>query len=265
MSNEEIILNISDVQHFSVGDGPGIRTTVFFKGCNLSCPWCHNPEARVNGTVTLDFGSRVTVSGVKRAVSDVAGEVLDDIDFYARDNGGITVSGGECLLHPFDVAALLSEVKFRAEDMGKSLSTVVDTAGIVPFSAFEAVIPYTDSFYIDIKTANAEKYKEIGGDLALLKSNIRLLLERGKEVRVRVPLIPDFNCKEDELSQIADLCLTLGARDVDLIPFHRLGVSKYKAMGLDYRYADLPSMTIATAEELSKTFAEKGLNVRVEA
>lgn len=264
MSNEEIVLNVSDIQHFSVGDGPGIRTTVFLKGCNLCCPWCHNPEARINDRVILEYPSRTTVSGVKKTVSEVASEVLDDVDFYAADNGGITVSGGECLLHPFDVAVLLTKVKEMAEKTGKSVTSVVDTAGCVPFSAFEAVLECTDMFFIDIKTANAEKCSAIGGDLCLLKDNILKLKEKGKYVRARIPLIPDFNCDEDDLEDIARLCLELGICDVDLIPFHRLGVSKYKAMGMDYAYSGMPSMNISEAKELSKAFAERRLNVRVE-
>ena len=107
-------LNISDIQHFSVGDGPGIRTTVFLKGCNLHCPWCHNPETISPEPITLHYPkARKTVSyGRKTPVCDVVTEVMEDVDFYRQSGGGVTVSGGEPLLQYEGVAELAKALTF---------------------------------------------------------------------------------------------------------------------------------------------------------
>ena len=101
-------LNVSNIQHFSTGDGPGIRTTVFLKGCNLRCPWCHNPETVSAAPQTLTFAAaeRTQTYGVRMRVEQVVAEVMEDADFYRASGGGVTVSGGEPLLQAGGVAAL---------------------------------------------------------------------------------------------------------------------------------------------------------------
>ena len=260
-------LNLSDIQHFSTGDGPGIRTTVFLKGCPLRCPWCHNPETWTAERVVMTYekAHRSVVSGVIRSVSDVAREVLADIDFYEQSGGGLTVSGGECLLDPAGTAALCRAVKDPAALMGhKPVHTVIDTAGCVPYTAFETVNPYADLYFFDLKTADAEKYASIGGSLSRVTDNIAHLLRDGKTVRVRIPLIPDFNTDPDSLSALADTCVRLGTPDVDLLPFHRLGSGKYAALGMDYAYRITPPLPVRDAERMGGAFRAAGLHARVE-
>lgn len=262
-----IILNLSDVQHFSVGDGPGIRTTVFFKGCNLRCPWCHNPETWTTERLELRYekANRTVISGTRRPLADVVREVLDDADFYEESGGGLTVSGGECLLHPKETAALLAAVKDPAVLCGHPpVDTVVDTAGCVPYAAFEAVNPFADLYFFDLKTADAGKYASIGGDLLLVKENIARLVRDGKRVRLRIPLIPGFNTERDSLAALAEAAASLCVRDVDLLPFHRLGSGKYTALGRSYAYADTPPLSPREAVPMREPFLAVGLNVRVE-
>ena len=251
-----IQLNISDIQHFSVGDGPGIRTTIFCKGCNLRCPWCHNPETISRDPVTLTYpkANKSVTYGRLMTVEEILREVMEDVDFYRESGGGVTVSGGEPLLQTEAVTALAKTL----QDQG--ISVLLDTAGCVPWSRFEAVLPYVDTVFFDWKTSDPAVMKErIGGDLALVKSNLARLLQTDKDIHVRIPLIPDINTSEDSLAAIAADLREVGAKTVALLPFHRLAVGKYEAMGIPYPYRDTPPLSAETlrraAEILSKDFA----------
>ncbi len=250
-----IQLNISDIQHFSVGDGPGIRTTVFLKGCNLRCPWCHNPETISPAPVTLAYpkAGKTVSYGRFMTAEDVVAEVMEDADFYRESGGGVTVSGGEPLLQCEGVAALAKTLQEKGN------SVILDTAGCVPWSRFETVLPFVDTVFFDWKTSDPAFMKErVGGDLSLIKSNLTRLLQAGTDVHIRIPLIPDVNTTEDAVSAIASDLREAGAKTLALLPFHRLAVGKYEAMGMIYPYRDTPPLPTDTvhrvAETLSKTF-----------
>ncbi len=229
-----MLLNVSHIQHFSLGDGLGIRTTVFLKGCNLHCPWCHNPETLTEAPVTLTYpNAGMTVhAGQWMEVADVAGAVLADQDFYGND-GGATISGGEPLLQAQGVAQLCRTLRQAG------IHTVIDTAACVPWASVEAVLPYADCFYVDWKTWDAANYRTvIGGDMALVTDNLRRLTALGADVHARVPVIPGFNDALADAEKIAEQLAACGVKHVDLLPFHRLGSGKYAAMGTDYAYRD---------------------------
>lgn len=195
-----IQINISDIQRFSVGDGPGIRTTVFLKGCNLRCPWCHNPETISRDTVTLTYpkANRSVTYGRLMTVDEIVTEVMEDADFYRESGGGVTVSGGEPLLQAEAVAELAKALQ------AQGVSVLLDTAGCVPWSRFEVVLPYVNTVFFDWKTSHSTVMKErIGGDLPLIKSNLARLLRADKNTHVRIPLIPDVNTSEEALDAIA--------------------------------------------------------------
>ena len=248
-------LNISDIQHFSVGDGPGIRTTVFLKGCNLRCPWCHNPETLSRDTVTLTYpkANKSVTYGRLMTVGEIVTEVMEDFDFYRQSGGGVTVSGGEPLLQAEAVAELAKALQ------AQGVSVLLDTAGCVPWSRFEVVLPFVDTVFFDWKTSDSTIMKErIGGDLTLIETNLARLLQTAKETHIRIPLIPDINTSEESLTAIATDLRETGAKTVALLPFHRLAVGKYDAMGIPYPYRDTPPLPADTlrraAELLSKDF-----------
>ncbi len=227
-------ITVSNIQRFSTGDGPGIRTTVFFKGCNLRCPWCHNPENISPAPQTLYYPSakRSVSYGMRMTPEEIADNVSEDADFYAAGGGGVTLSGGEPMLQ-YKGASELAEILSNG-----GISTLIDTAGCVPWEAFECVLEHVNDFYFDIKTADAGKYWEIGGDLGLITGNLRKLVECGANVRVRIPFIPGFNTSDEDCVNIRDLIVSIGAGRADLLPFHRLGTSKYEALGKEYRFRD---------------------------
>ena len=239
-------LNVSNIQHFSTGDGPGIRTTVFLKGCNLRCPWCHNPETVSAAPQTLTFAAaeRTQTYGVRMRVEQVVAEVMEDADFYRASGGGVTVSGGEPLLQAGGVAALACALAKQG------IPTIVDTAGCVPWECFAKVLDVADAFYFDYKTSSREDYASvIGGDVDLIYNNLCRLIACGTHVRVRVPLIPGFNTAKESCQAMCAQLRDAGVREVDLLPFHRMGSGKYRALGLPYAYENVEPLT---PEELSQ-------------
>ena len=250
-----IQLHISDIQHFSVGDGPGIRTTIFCKGCNLRCPWCHNPETISRDTVTLTYpkANRSVTYGRLMTVDEIVTEVMEDADFYRESGGGVTVSGGEPLLQAEAVAELAKALQ------AQGVSVLLDTAGCVPWSRFDVVLPYVNTVFFDWKTSHPTVMKErIGGDFPLIKSTLARLLRADKNTHVRIPLLPAINTTEEALTAIAVDLREVGAKTVALLPFHRLAVGKYEAMGIPYPYRDTPPLSAETlrraAELLSNDF-----------
>ena len=245
---------IFDIQRFSVHDGPGIRTTVFCKGCPLRCQWCHNPEGLspqpqlqyrqelcigcglCGERKTPEDGEKcpagaLTLCGKQMTAQAVLEAILKDIPYYGQD-GGVTFSGGECLLQADFVAEVLTMAK------AQGISTAVDTCGYVPWSAFEKVMDVCDLFLYDIKMMDREKHRRYTGvDPRLIHENLTRLSQIGKPVWIRVPVIPDVNDTEQDILQIARFLKPMGnIQNVTLMPYHTLGKSKYETLGLVCAY-----------------------------
>ena len=245
-------LNISNIQHFSVGDGAGIRTTIFFKGCNLHCPWCHNPETIPSAPSRLVYSKigKQEICGRLMNIEDVLKEALEDRDYFEESGGGVTLSGGEVLLQ-YQGA---KELAMRLKEHG--ISVIVDTAGCVSYDAFEALNPYVDEYLYDIKSASPTQYAQIiGGNLDRVVQNLAHLLQDHKNVRVRIPLIPGFNTDPSSISALCCLLRDLDISSVDLLPFHRLGSGKYEALGLSYSYRQTPPLSGEPLHLIEKQFA----------
>lgn len=255
-----MIANISNIQHFSLGDGDGIRTTIFFKGCNLRCPWCHNPEAISPKPQILYYnnGLHKKQCGGFISVDDIFKEVIQDKDFYKESGGGVTMSGGEAMLQADavrDLAGMLSR---------ECVNVIIDTAGDVPYTDFEKVNPFIAEYFYDIKACDEEDYRRvIGGDFNRIYSNMKRLIATGMKVRARVPLIPGFNTANSYSERICERLLAAGIREVDLLPFHRLGASKYKALGMIYVYRNKPPMSFEEADRIADVY-RKYFHVRIE-
>ena len=269
---------IFDIQRFSVHDGPGIRTTVFMKGCPLRCRWCHNPEG-LSGAPQVQFlreecigcgrcggerteeAAKICPSGALKVLGKewspeaLMKAVLADRDFYGPD-GGVTFSGGECLLQYGFVAHVLRLLKERG------IHTAVDTSGAVPWEAFEAVLPYCDTFLYDVKAADPELHKRYtGGDNAQILQNLRELSRRGADLRIRIPVIPGVNNTDEEIRAIGAILSPLGVRSVTLIPYHTLGRSKYATLNMKCGYETKKAVTETRLRELQEHLQIFGLNV----
>lgn len=252
-------LNVSNIQHFSTGDGPGIRTTVFLKGCNLKCPWCHNPEtvSKMPQEVYFKNADRKIVYGKIMNTDEVIADVMEDLEFYLASGGGVTVSGGEPLLQSEALYELLAGLKRRG------ISTLVDTAGAVPWQFIELVRGVTDIFYYDIKSGDGEKYFSVtGANPDTVYGNLDRLISENATVRVRIPLIPDFNTSDGETEKIIKR-LSGKVGEVDLLPFHRLGSAKYEALGKNYLYKDVVPMPLCEVEKIARLY-ENHFKVNIE-
>ena len=246
-------LNISNIQHFSVGDGPGIRTTVFVKGCNLHCPWCHNPETISSKQQILHYEDldKTVTSGRRMKIEEIVDDVLCDFDFYEESGGGVTLSGGEVMLQAECASILAKELQT------KGISVWIDTAGNVSYESFQRMNPYVDGYLFDYKTPKDEKYRKIvGGELELISDNLRRIIENGKNVRVRIPLIPGFNIHDDDINMMCQNLRDIGATKVDLLPFHRMGSGKYRALGMKYQYEQTEPISKERLEQIKQQFSK---------
>ena len=228
---------IFDIQRNSFVDGPGIRTTVFFKGCNLRCAWCHNPEGQSPTPQEMKEKTAERTCGKDYTTEALLSEICKDRLFYEASGGGVTFSGGECMLQ----IEFLEEILMQCKKNG--IHTAVDTAGHVPYESFERILPYTDLFLYDVKCLDSEKHRQytgVGNELIL--GNLKRLLSTDQPVWVRIPVIPTVNDTREEMLAIRDLLDSYGMPQmVELLPFHELGAHKYEAIGQEPPHFPLPS------------------------
>lgn len=248
---------IFDIQQFSTHDGPGIRTIVFLKGCLLRCRWCCNPESQEYDIQTMVKNGKNEIIGRDVTVEEVFETVKRDRIFYRRSGGGLTLSGGETLCQAEFALALLKVCK----DHG--INTAIETTLCVPFDMIEPLIPYIDTFLVDIKHMNSAKHEEFTTmKNELILQNARRVAEVANRFVVRVPVIPGFNDTVAEISAIAEFAATLhGVNEMNLLPYHRLGYDKYVGLGREYLMKDIPSPTKEHMLELKAAAERSGLKV----
>lgn len=257
------------VLKYSVHDGPGIRVTFFMKGCPLNCLWCHNPEgispvpqkaALVRKIGGKEF-TEMTQAGEYYSVESIL-EILDrEKIFLEQSHGGVTFSGGEPLFQPEFLLEALRACK------GKGYHTAVDTSGYAREEDFKAVIPYTDLFLFDLKHLDEPMHSKLTGiSNKLILSNFILLVNSGKEVIVRFPVVPGCN---DDLAHLAKLrsYLTDNRRDnlkkICLLPFHKTGMAKYRKFGIEYKLMGTEQPTAERMNDLKQFFAETGIKIKI--
>lgn len=268
---------IFDIQRNSFVDGPGIRTTVFFKGCNLKCKWCHNPESQStqkqmmyykdkcigcgkcaevcpNQLKKCDFCGKCElycpadarkVCGKEYSANEVFNEIAKDKIFYENSGGGATFSGGECMLQ----TDFLCEILKKCHEDG--IHTAVDTAGNVPWEYFEKILPYTDMFLYDVKAFSEDLHKQGTGvsNKLILENLLRL---SGKcDIIIRIPVIGGFNDDKAELRQIAGFLKKIKCIKKEPLPYHSMGEHKYDALSMEYENYSVPDM-----KEIKKIFEE---------
>lgn len=250
MNDRETKGRIFDIQRYSVHDGPGIRTIVFLKGCILRCRWCCNPESQHFNIETMMVDGKPTVTGRDVTVGEVMDIVEKDRPYYKRSGGGLTLSGGESLCQPDFARALLRESK----EIG--INTALESTACAKYEIIESILPYLDTYLMDIKHVNTEKHKRFTG-----QSN-ELIMENAKKIAkskmtdlvIRVPVIPTFNATPEEIKAIASFAATLpGVRKLHLLPYHRLGQDKYDRLGREYTMRDIVPMESDYVEMLLET------------
>ncbi len=226
---------IYDIRSFSVHDGPGIRQTVFLKGCPLRCMWCHNPESQENVEETITnkkkignrFFSVTEKVGMLMSVEDVMKGIEKDILFFEESGGGVTLSGGEPLMQANFITALLSACKEAG------IHTATDTCGYAETLLLENILPFNDLFLFDLKLSDDQKHKfytGVGNQLVL--NNLKTISRNAKPIIIRIPLIPEITDTETNLLGLKRIIeSTAGIIRIDLLPYHTAAHKKYERMG----------------------------------
>ena len=253
MQNQACIFNI---QKFSIHDGPGIRTVIFFKGCPLRCYWCSNPESQsgVPERMWNQQKEQETTVGNYQTVDEIVDEVMKDEPFYIESNGGVTFSGGEVLFQA-KFATQLAKILHH-----KGIHITCETTGFANQDVFNSFIANIDLLYFDVKHYNAEKHKAgIGVDNILILKNLQYALANHSNLIVRIPIIPDFNDSLKDATQFAQLFQLMGVKKIELLPFHQFGEKKYQSLKRDYQMANIPQLHTEDLLEHQAIFHEAGI------
>jgi pyruvate formate lyase activating enzyme len=246
---------IFDIKRFAVHDGPGIRTTVFLKGCPLRCSWCHNPESQRFGVEEPAGGGRPPRVGRTVWVEDVVREVERDTAFYDESGGGVTFSGGEPLAQP----AFLVEALDRCGRL--DIHRAVDTSGYAPRDVLLRVAERTDLFLYDLKLADGVRHLErTGVEADLIHDNLRALSEAETAVQLRIPVVPGITDTADNLAGLKALIETLPhPLPVQFLPYHRAAMDKYPRFGMEPPLPDTPEPTAEQIEKCRIAIGDCGL------
>lgn len=260
---------IFSVKRYSIHDGPGIRVTFFMKGCPLSCWWCHNPEGispdpepfgEIHKVGDREF-HKPAEAGRYYSVSEVLRILEKDRVFINESKGGVTFSGGEPLLQ-FE---FLSETLKECRSQG--YHTAVDTSGYSSPENYLMIIPSTRLFLFDIKHLDDLKHVECTGvSNARILDNFRLILDSGTDMYVRIPVIPGYNDDEDHLGRLRKFLTenrSGNLKIVNLLPFHRIGQSKYEKLGLQYKLRTIKPPSKERMNYLKEYFSETGIKIKV--
>ncbi len=254
---------IFDIKRYAVHDGPGIRTTVFMKGCWLNCRWCHNPESKNAEPELIEvetkFGCDEIQFGKKVSVEEIMKEVLKDSVFYEQSKGGVTFSGGEPLYQIEFLKSLLTESKKH------NIHTAVDTSGYAPVDSFDLIYEYTDLFLYDLKLFDEKLHIEYTGqsNKQIIK-NLKHLDELGEKVTLRIPLIPGITDTKDNLLLIINFVHKLkNLKRIDLLPYNKIGESKYSRFKISDNIGKLQSQSIDYLLEIKELFKTLDIDVRV--
>ncbi|KPL14461.1 hypothetical protein AMJ74_03335 [candidate division WOR_3 bacterium SM1_77] len=261
---------IFDIMKYAIHDGPGIRTTVFLKGCPMTCWWCQNPESqklepeKVDGIdhrkySNLFCGKEKGMIGHEVTVEQVMVEVEKDMIFYEYSNGGITLSGGEPLMQPDFLLGLLRASKKQ------DIHTALDTSGYAPWAIFSSLLNYVDLFLYDLKLMDDrmhEKYTRVSNSVIL--ENLEKLVRSKANVVIRVPIITNITDKADNIRAIGNFIGSLkGIEELHLLPYNYLCKDKYQRIKREYVFKNLEPPSEAALQRIEKRFEAFGLRVKI--
>lgn len=258
---------VFDIRHYSVHDGPGIRTAVFLKGCPLRCRWCHNPEGlepepvqvfreRQAGGKTIRLAETI---GKLMTPAEVAEEVLKSRIFFEESGGGVTFTGGEPLMQPGFTEACLQLME------QEHIHTTLDTCGYAAPDAFNRIAARANLILFDLKHCDSGIHqRSAGGPLEPVLTNLHAAIEAGLNIIIRIPLIPGFNLSTATMISMAGILPATGwSGRVNLLPYHRIAMHKYEKLGLDYGMKDIRQPSAAEVEQAAEIFRERGFAVSI--
>lgn len=303
MNNKQ--LNVFEISRMAMHNGPGIRTMVHFKGCNLGCTWCSTPESKSPerqlslmkkyciGCKMCEITCRqgaVTFNGLEGPLIDwercnncfdctetccanglaIIGRyykaeqlheiITRDQNLYKRSGGGVTFSGGEALLSVSDELIILLKMLKR-----DGISIGFDTAGCVEQDTLKKILPYTDFFLWDVKLLDDELHKKYTGrGNKLILNNLKYVDEKGIDLYIRCPIIPGVNDNDEFFDELLKLCQKLkNIKEINLLPFHKLGESRYEKIGKKDPYCDMKEVSREHIAEKQQLLIDKGYATKI--
>ena len=289
---------VFDIQRASLHDGPGIRTTIFLKGCPLSCLWCHNPEAiatnrqlffhydkctqcgdcervceddvhhLIKGIHSIDYdkctlcgkcvdacnSNALKITGKEMGVGEVMPEIMADYDFYINSGGGMTLSGGEPLLHFSFSMELLKQCRVAG------VQTCVETSGFVSATQFKQILPFVDLLLFDYKVSGSGNYKKYTGVTnKRILDNLDMAYHLGVPIILRCPVIPGIN---DNTLHFKGICALHkkypNLQGIEILPYHTMGNSKRISIGKEETLTDLETVPSEVAHQWIRKLKEFG-------
>lgn len=299
--------SVTNIQKYSIHDGDGIRTTVFFKGCHLRCRWCHNPETQnfekelqvdvpkctgcgrcaavcpegaisisAEGKAVTDrekcvvcgkcesacLGNYRTVVGRDYTVDELVKICMQDLMFYEQSGGGVTLSGGEVMAMDNDYILKLVKKLHR-----EGVSVTIDTCGQAPYSNYEAILPYVDTWLYDVKVMDDEKHRRyMGMGNALILGNLTKLAAAGARIYIRIPVVKEVNGDAESMGEIIAFLNDNGITpaQVNLLPYHSTGSHKYGKLGMEYMGEELSAPSDEEMEGFVRQWNDAGYgNVKI--
>jgi pyruvate formate lyase activating enzyme len=293
---------IFDIKKYSINDGPGIRTTVFFQGCGLACQWCHNPESQSRLPVLMYRANRcvlcgecvrvcehqsISINGIAatdRSTCEVCGACAKACYNGAREVSGYLASVEQVMSEvlrdtpffegsgggvTFSGGEPLLQHRFLLELLRTccehELHTVVDTSGYATWEVLNSILDYVDLFLFDLKMMDDERHiRYTGVSNRLILSNLKQLAEAGSAIYIRIPLIPGINDDEENLRQSGEFIRTLpNISGVELMGYHDLAAAKYAALGLDYSLKDIKAPGKDHLMRSARVLELTGLQVKI--
>ncbi|MBD3192587.1 MAG: glycyl-radical enzyme activating protein [Candidatus Heimdallarchaeota archaeon] len=267
---------IFDIKKFALHDGPGIRTTVFLKGCPLRCWWCHNPEShklepeKVLHPLTSQSPNCQTsnsidntaeeIIGRKVTVKEVIAEIEKDIIFYDQSSGGVTFSGGEPLMQ----IDFLKELLFECQQ--REIKTALDTSGYASLKIIQEIVDKVDLFLYDLKIIDSGKHEYYTGvSNQQILDNLKFLSKEEKKVVIRIPIIPTITATNENIKQLGDFISSLTfIPPVELLPFHQIAEKKYQELGLRNKVKDIVPPSKKEMKEIQQQLERFQLQVKIE-
>jgi len=247
---------IYKIQRFSIHDGPGIRTTLFFQGCPLTCRWCHNPESQTMGLVPgKSLGQLVENMVVERLVD----EIEKDNIFYDESGGGVTFSGGEPLSRPELLLPLLGACRDR------EIHTCLDTSGFAPFEILKSAAVKTDLLLFDIKIMEDRDHQAFTGKpVGRILENLKALSNLKVNLKLRFPLIPTMTDTRENIGQMINFLIReTRYRDIYILPFHTIADGKYEMLKMKNELKHINPPTKEHVEEVRQMFESAGFKTTI--
>jgi pyruvate formate lyase activating enzyme len=293
---------VFDVKRFAIDDGPGLRTTIFLKGCPLHCWWCHNPEGQVPAPELIYRNMRCTgcdecVNICPRAAISCVGKSI------VINREKCNLCGKCCQKCPTEALAIvgkemsLNEVlkeidkdlifygeseggvtvsggeplfqlgflnSLLVECKGRSIQTAVDTCGYARYKSFSKINSKVDIFLYDIKIMDEKKHRKYTGvSNKLILQNLKKLTDKGSNIQVRFPIVPGINDSEENVTRTAEFLVSCGTKSISLLPYHRSGIEKYMGLGKTYKLGKTRSPSDQDMRKIKETFEAFGLKARI--